>query len=112
MFGGVQEFREKCMKSQEIIGAQIDWATAAADRARADQLAPSGPGEVVPTVEEQLLQALVTAHGELIDVFKIYDDLERIAINEREEAGVRARSKVELRLDRTVSTPDDDRGRF
>ncbi|CAE6464433.1 unnamed protein product [Rhizoctonia solani] len=96
----IKEFREKCMKSQEIIGAQIDWATAAADRARTDQLALNS-GEIGPTVEEQLLQALVMAHGELIDVFKTYDDLERIAISEREEAEVRARSKVELRLDRT-----------
>ncbi|CAE6471140.1 unnamed protein product [Rhizoctonia solani] len=97
----IKEFREKCMKSQEIIGAQIDWATAIADRARAEQLPLSGSGEIPPTAEEQLLQALVTANGELNDVFKTYDDLERIAISEREEAEVRARSKVELRLDRT-----------
>ncbi|KAG8715352.1 hypothetical protein FRC11_004522 [Ceratobasidium sp. 423] len=97
----IKEFRAKCMKSQEIIGAQIDWATAIADRARAEQLALTGPGEIVPTAEEQLLHALVTANGELNDVFKTYDDLERIAISEREEAEVRARSKVELRLDRS-----------
>ncbi|KAJ1302176.1 hypothetical protein OPQ81_001004 [Rhizoctonia solani] len=97
----IKEFREKCMRSQEIIGAQIDWATAAADRAREKQNSVNGSGEAAPTVEEQLLHALVTAHGELNDVFKTYDDLERIAINEREEAEVRARSKVELRLDRT-----------
>ncbi|KDN48334.1 hypothetical protein RSAG8_02926, partial [Rhizoctonia solani AG-8 WAC10335] len=97
----IKEFRVRCMKSQEIIGAQIDWATAAADRARADQHTLKGPGEIAPTVEEQLLQALVMAHAELNDVFKTYDDLERIAISEREEAEVRARSKVELRLDRT-----------
>ncbi|CAE6417258.1 unnamed protein product [Rhizoctonia solani] len=97
----IKEFRGKCMKSQEIIGAQIEWATAAADRAREDQHALKGPGEIAPTAEEQLLQALVMAHGELNDVFKTYDDLERIAISEREEAEVRARSKVELRLDRT-----------
>ncbi|CAE6513328.1 unnamed protein product [Rhizoctonia solani] len=97
----IKEFRAKCMKSQEIIGAQIDWATAVADRARAEQLTLNGPGETVPTAEEQLLQALVTANAELNDAFKTYDDLERIAISEREEAEVRARSKVELRLDRT-----------
>jgi hypothetical protein len=91
------------MKSQEIIGAQIDWATAIADRARAEQAPLNGPGEAPPTAEEQLLQALVMANGELNDVFKTYDDLERIAISEREEAEVRARSKVELRLDRSVS---------
>ncbi|KAG9125410.1 hypothetical protein FRC07_007709 [Ceratobasidium sp. 392] len=55
----IQEFRQKCFKSQEIIAAQIDWATAQADRARARQLALVGPGELVPTtVEEQLLDAL------------------------------------------------------
>ncbi|KAH7345763.1 hypothetical protein B0J17DRAFT_49260 [Rhizoctonia solani] len=97
----IKEFRQKCMKSQEIIGAQIDWATSVADRARAEQLTVNGPGEIAPTVEEQLLQALVMATTELNDVFKTYDDLERIAISEREEAEVRARSKVELRLDRT-----------
>ncbi|CAE6409330.1 unnamed protein product [Rhizoctonia solani] len=97
----IKEFRAKCMKSQEIIGAQIDWATSVADRARAEQLSLNGPGEIAPTAEEQLLQALVMATTELNDVFKTYDDLERIAISEREEAEVRARSKVELRLDRT-----------
>ncbi|EUC55427.1 Tom1l2 protein [Rhizoctonia solani AG-3 Rhs1AP] len=97
----IKEFRVKCMKSQEIIGAQIEWATAIADRAREDQHALKGLGEISPTAEEQLLQALVMAHAELNDVFKTYDDLERIAISEREEAEVRARSKVELRLDRT-----------
>ncbi|CAE6339618.1 unnamed protein product [Rhizoctonia solani] len=97
----IKEFREKCMKSQEIIGAQIDWATAIADRARAEQTSVNGSGEIDPTAEEQLLQALVMAHGELNDVFKTYDDLERIAISEREEAEVRARSKFELRLDRS-----------
>ncbi|CEL60333.1 TOM1-like protein 2 OS=Xenopus laevis GN=tom1l2 PE=2 SV=1 [Rhizoctonia solani AG-1 IB] len=97
----IKEFRAKCMKSQEIIGAQIDWATAIADRARAEQAPLNGPGEAPPTAEEQLLQALVMANGELNDVFKTYDDLERIAISEREEAEVRARSKVELRLDRS-----------
>jgi hypothetical protein len=92
------------LKSQEIIAAQIDWATAIADRARAEQLSIVGPGEHVPTtVEEQLLHALVTANGELNDAFKGYDDLERIAISEREEAEVRERSRVELRLDRSVS---------
>ncbi|CAE6538926.1 unnamed protein product [Rhizoctonia solani] len=97
----IKEFRGKCMKSQEIIAAQIDWATAAADRAREDQHPPKGLGEIVPTVEEQLLHALVTAHGELNDVFKTYDDLERIAISNREVAEAEERSKVDFRLDRT-----------
>jgi hypothetical protein len=63
-----------------------------------------GPGELVPTtVQEQLLDALCTANVELNDVFKTYDDIERIAISEREEAEVRERSRVETRLDRSVS---------
>ncbi|KAG8681829.1 hypothetical protein FRC08_015372 [Ceratobasidium sp. 394] len=98
----IQEFRQKCLKSQEIVAAQIDWATAQADRARAKQLALVGPGELVPTTaEEQLLDALCTANMELNDVFKTYDDIQRVAISEREEAEVRERSRVELRLDRS-----------
>ncbi|KAF8700054.1 GAT domain, partial [Rhizoctonia solani] len=103
----IKEFREKCMKSQEIIGAQFGWVTAIADRARLEQVAKNGSEDTNPTTEEQLLQALVMVHGELNDVFKTYDDLERIAISEREEAEVRARSKVELRLDRSQLDEDD-----
>ncbi|QRW10666.1 TOM1-like protein 2 [Ceratobasidium sp. AG-Ba] len=98
----IQEFRQKCLKSQEIVAAQIDWATAQADRARAQQLSLVGPGEHVPTTaEEQLLDALCNANMELNDVFKTYDDIERIGISEREEAEVRERSRVEVRLDRS-----------
>lgn len=101
---GVQEFRQKCIKSQEIIAAQIDWATAQADRARVEQISLIGPGEIVSTTaEEQLLDALCDANGDLNDVFKTYDDLEKMAIHEKEEAEVRERSRVELRLDRSVS---------
>ncbi|KAF8755442.1 GAT domain [Rhizoctonia solani] len=102
----IKEFREKCMKSQEIIGAQFGWVTAIADRARLEQVAKNGSEDTNPTTEERLLQALVMVHGELNDVFKTYDDLERIAISEREEAEVRARSKVELRLDRSLDEDD------
>lgn len=81
-----QEFRQKCIKSQEMIGAQLDWATTIADRAHAEQLLLVGPGKVAPTtVEEQLLHTLVTVNKELNNVLKTYDDLERMALSEHEE---------------------------
>ncbi|KAG8757544.1 hypothetical protein FRC11_004470, partial [Ceratobasidium sp. 423] len=64
---------EECLRSRNVLGAQITWVTAAADRARIIQLSLIKQGEVVSrTIEEQLLKALVMARGELDAVFNIY----------------------------------------
>jgi len=123
-----QEWYPKCLSSQELIAAQIPWATAGAEHSRAAREAqqqratkrPNGQGahnvlskphrnmqgsgeespvELPPTPEEQLLGALLEAHEGLSSVLRMYDDLERIGI-ERETL---ERSRQETRLDRSVS---------
>ncbi|KAG8908981.1 hypothetical protein FRB99_000084 [Tulasnella sp. 403] len=100
----IREFHSKCMRSQDIVSAQIPWATAQADRARAQALA-SRPPDAEPTdsqtLEEELLAQLLQAHQELIEGFRVYDDLERLALAEREEKEVQERSRHETRLDRS-----------
>jgi epidermal growth factor receptor substrate 15 len=100
----VQEFRLKCSKSQEIIAAQIDWATAIANHAHMEQLALVGPsGHVPTTMEEQLLQALVTANGKVNDALKAYNDFERMSTSEREEVELPERNQVKHRPDHSAS---------
>jgi hypothetical protein len=122
-----QEWYTKCHNSQELIAAQIPWATSGADRSRAAREAQQqrtgkrpngqgahhlltkanrnrqGSGEESPvelsTPEEQLLAALLEANEELTSVLRVYDELERLGI-ERETV---ERSRQETRLDRSVS---------
>jgi len=123
-----QEWHTKCLTSQELIAAQIPWATAGADRSRAAREAQQqqqrsakrqnglgsqsvlhkhhrnkqSSGEDSPvelTLEEQLLGALLEANESLTSVLRMYDDIERIGI-EREAL---ERSRQEVRLDRSVS---------
>lgn len=54
------------------------------------------------TAEEQLLASLLAANQELLEAFRVYDDLERLALAEREEREVEERSRVEQRIDRRV----------
>ncbi|KAI6030297.1 hypothetical protein EDC04DRAFT_87826 [Pisolithus marmoratus] len=109
----VREFMEKCRSSQELICAQIPWATASAERSRAEkalqhergrsvhdshQDLPAGldepPNEL--TIEEQLLAALLDANGMLLGALGMYDDLARVAI----ERATEERSKREVRMNR------------
>ncbi|KAH8977421.1 hypothetical protein EDB92DRAFT_1917348 [Lactarius akahatsu] len=125
----IKEWHAKCLTSQDLIAAQIPWATAGADRSRAAREAQQhqqlqqqrtikrrnsphrqnqkqGNGEdspVEPTPEEQLLGALLEANGALTSVLRDYDDIERIGI-ERETL---ERSRQEVRLDRSRNVVDD-----
>jgi hypothetical protein len=56
------------------------------------------PVELTPTLEEQLLGALLEANEALTSVLRVHDDIERIGI-EREAM---ERSRQEIRLDRSV----------
>ncbi|KAF8905168.1 hypothetical protein CPB85DRAFT_1315922 [Mucidula mucida] len=109
----IQEFYLKCRQSQEIIYAQIPWATAGAERSRAakDQQrkrtqsnaslpllnSPHGqsPDPKELTVEENLLAALLGANAEIVEALKQYDDLERVGM-EREAEEL---SRRDVRMD-------------
>ncbi|KZO97597.1 hypothetical protein CALVIDRAFT_597507 [Calocera viscosa TUFC12733] len=61
---------------------------------------PAGLRADRETKEEQLLNALLGAHSELIEVFRTYDEHARMAVSETEEREVEERSKREIRMDR------------
>lgn len=112
----------KCRTSQELIYAQIPWASAGAERSRLESgrppkaplsnrnesypdLAASRGSEDEPielTTEEQLLAALLGANEELLEALRVYDDLERVGA----ERMVEERSRQEVRVDRTVRSLD------
>ncbi|KAG8913249.1 hypothetical protein FRC00_002796 [Tulasnella sp. 408] len=102
--GLIREFYLKCMHSQEIITAQIPWATAQSERARAaflQQHPEAADNPQAQTVEEELLSEILMAHQELEEAFKMYEENEKLAAQEREIRKVQERSKVGMRLDRT-----------
>lgn len=106
----------KCRSSQELIFAQIPWASAGAEHSRAhqdvnDQIqqlsisreevigvndGPDAPAEL--TIEEQLLAALLGANAELMEALRQHEDMERIA----KERKVEERSKREVRRELRV----------
>lgn len=111
----LQEFHAKCRASQELIFAQIPWASAGAERSRTTKNAlanvrpvlthhassyssDSTPAEL--TIEEQLLAELLAANEDLLGALRVYEDLERLSI-EREAEAI---SRRDTRMDRAVSS--------
>ncbi|KAI0789425.1 hypothetical protein C8Q75DRAFT_765583 [Abortiporus biennis] len=112
----IQEFYARCRASQELIFAQIPWASAGAERSRAARDERDAPGKkrrtspprtprkhsdrdntsIELTQEEQLLAALLSANEELTEALKIYDDLERMKVEKETEE----RSKRDTRMRR------------
>jgi len=103
----IQEFHAKCLQNQNQLMDDIPWATEQAARARTyhqqqqQQQAvpphtqePALNGEVTSR-EEQLLSLLLSANSELVDAFRQYEELERLARNERELRLVEERSRHE-----------------
>ncbi|CAG8698336.1 1680_t:CDS:2, partial [Acaulospora colombiana] len=120
----IQEFYNKCRASQELIMAQIAWASAGAERSRLaaekaakDSGSDNGPNRLTRqakpgregrnngsddlTKEERLLAALLSASTELMEVFKEYEQLEQMARTEKEEREIAKRSMTDTRMDRT-----------
>jgi hypothetical protein len=91
--------------------AQIPWATAQADRSREElrrlYMDENGmESRPIPTSkEEELLAALLGANQDLLEAFRIYDDLEMLGVAELEQREVEERSRKETKLDRTVCSP-------
>lgn len=74
----MQEFLKECRVAQEQISSNIPWATFHAEQRQSGQ---HGESE-----EERLLADLLVANGELLDVLKMYDDLENQEKRDREKA--------------------------
>ena len=112
-----QEFYAKCRASQEPIYAQIPWASAGAERSRLAKGPPSNPrlqahpNDSFPSLqpreedaphesmmEEELLAELLDSNENLVEALRVYDDLERLAV-EREAMEI---SRRDVRMDRRV----------
>ncbi|KAG6889868.1 hypothetical protein C0992_003764 [Termitomyces sp. T32_za158] len=99
----LQEFYVKCRSSQELIFAQISWASAGAEKSRVakdqEALANGYPEEqrLEQTVQEKLLASLLSANGELMDALQQYDDLERVAMERMAEEVSRRETKMDPR---------------
>ncbi|KAI5118710.1 hypothetical protein M0805_004510 [Coniferiporia weirii] len=98
----IKEFFTKCRASQELIYAQIPWASAGAERSRSRQQSSNDPRlnavpETPTTREERLLAELLGANEELTDALKIYSDIERIGLENEVEQTARERSRVDFR---------------
>ncbi|TBU28907.1 EF-hand protein [Dichomitus squalens] len=74
-----KELVGRARASHELIGSQIPWATTEAEKSR--HVARS----IAQTTQEQLLESLLAAHGDLTECLKMYEDLERIAIEQEAE---------------------------
>ncbi|KAF8797720.1 hypothetical protein BYT27DRAFT_7204130 [Phlegmacium glaucopus] len=109
----IKEFYDKCRSSQELIYAQIPWASAGAEHSRAINdkadiarkhtnstelnLAVDDSGvPVEQTMEEKLLAALLVANADLMEALQQYEDLQRVALERKTEE----RSRKELRIER------------
>ncbi|KII83855.1 hypothetical protein PLICRDRAFT_47049 [Plicaturopsis crispa FD-325 SS-3] len=105
----IKEFYTKCRASQELIYAQIPWASAGAEHSRLANGRPDrNPGHdtspVELTVEEKLLAALLEANEDLLEALRVYDDLERLAV----ERDVEKMSRNEVKMDRSRLRYNDD----
>ncbi|KAJ8083240.1 hypothetical protein PM082_009112 [Marasmius tenuissimus] len=110
--GIIREFRVKCIASQELIAAQIPWASAGSERSRRELNAkreaegkPIAEEEDGETTEEKLLADLLCANEELLGAFGQYEDLERVARERKAEedskkdvGGRRGRDEIERQL--------------
>ncbi|KAF9446534.1 hypothetical protein P691DRAFT_803828 [Macrolepiota fuliginosa MF-IS2] len=99
----VREFYHKCRASQELIFAQVPWATAEAEKSIQDRDARSKSKETNGDVneitkEEQLLNEILDANGELLEALNQYEDMDRVAMERKAEY----RSMRENRIDRRV----------
>ncbi|KAL0061686.1 hypothetical protein AAF712_011494 [Marasmius tenuissimus] len=110
--GIIREFRVKCIASQELIAAQIPWASAGSERSRRELNAKrEAEGNLITgeedgeTTEEKLLADLLGANEELLAALGQYEDLERVARERKAEedskndiGGRRGRDEIERQL--------------
>ncbi|KAK7055181.1 hypothetical protein R3P38DRAFT_2499205, partial [Favolaschia claudopus] len=98
----IVEFRNKCVKSQELIFTQIPWASAGAERSRAakhrerartrktsvtsitphnESLPDLSQGAATQTREEELLADLLASNELLMEALRLHDNLKRKTVN-------------------------------
>ncbi|EEB93976.1 hypothetical protein MPER_07296 [Moniliophthora perniciosa FA553] len=105
----IKEFREKCLRSRELIASQIAWAAAGAERSRRDEKEdPNVESVESDTEEEKLLAELLEANEELNRSLEQYDDLERVVMGrnvEGEDTSARLQGHDTVGTGQTVTDP-------
>ncbi|KAF8183896.1 hypothetical protein K438DRAFT_1134555 [Mycena galopus ATCC 62051] len=82
----VEELRENCIASQNLISSQISRASASAERRRAAKnqaMRTTSGSRSLPyasTRQEKLLAELLASNEQLLEALKLYDDLQRVAL--------------------------------
>ncbi|KAJ6482842.1 hypothetical protein C8R47DRAFT_573969 [Mycena vitilis] len=81
----IKELQKLCLESQDIIFAQIPWASISADRSRLakDQAQHDGDKSQLLTWEEELVSEMLSANERLFAALKLYDDLTQIAVDRK-----------------------------
>ncbi|KAJ7619453.1 hypothetical protein FB45DRAFT_159649 [Roridomyces roridus] len=101
----ISEFYKDCINSQELIFAQIPWASAGAERSRAAaELNGSLPdiSTSVSTREEELFAELLAANEHLLEAIDLYKDLERVALERDAEERSRREARMDLARSRRI----------
>lgn len=107
-----EKSREREMLRQAMVDAALASPTVPGMNGGGAILSPSSKQQkqkreqrqTVVTKEEEMLAALLSANQALTDALQLRDDWQRAAIAQREERFVEERSRVETRIDRSVSS--------
>ncbi|KAK7029810.1 kinase-like protein [Favolaschia claudopus] len=94
----IEKLYKACLESQEVVFAQIPWASASAERSRAakDSVVDSEKTTLDPPVltwQEELLLDMLATNEALLASLSIYENLSRAAVRRKVEARRRARKK-------------------
>ncbi|CDO69009.1 hypothetical protein BN946_scf184834.g16 [Trametes cinnabarina] len=84
-----KELLSRARASQDLIGSQIPWATTEAEKSRRSATTAA------QTTQEQLLAALLAAHEQLTECLKMYEDLERVAIEQEAEERLKTEKLIQ-----------------
>ncbi|KAF8183874.1 hypothetical protein K438DRAFT_1133615 [Mycena galopus ATCC 62051] len=78
---GLEELRKQCLESQQIIFAQISWASASAERSRVAKLKEQPESSLdALTWEEELHLEMLASNERLLAALRTYDDLRCAAV--------------------------------
>lgn len=78
---------------------QMAWASSLADKSKSRRERDE------PTAEEEAFASLIDANEQLAEVLRLHEEMEKLARDERDMQAAEERSRREMRLDRSVSTP-------
>lgn len=109
----IHEFYRKCFLAHESLTNQMDWAQAEASRSRENvnvqrlMTTDHEQDHQHQTLEEQALGMLFEAHSSLSEGIRQHDDLEKMAMDEKEMREARERSRKETRVGCRSDYADD-----